>query len=144
MGLKPKTARSVGQCSKPTELLGLLLKSDEVMRKSPLPHSNLFPSLFTIFTKENDFCDFLFASLGNKGLPKWSLLLQERICSLFLGIYSAVKEKNLLPTHKGILLCLKEGIMFKGKNLLKRSLRSKFFPLRARGESFFRANAFFK
>ena len=38
-------------------------------------------SFFRHFYKGNNFCDFLFASLGNKTLPKRNLLLNESTCS---------------------------------------------------------------
>ena len=39
------------------------------------------PSYFpAIFTKGNNFCDFLFAFLDDEALQKWGLLLKERIC----------------------------------------------------------------
>ena len=34
-----------------------------------------------IFIKEDNFCDFLLAFLGDEALPNRGLLLQERICS---------------------------------------------------------------
>ena len=34
-----------------------------------------------ILTKGNNFFDFLFASLEDRALPKWGLLLKEKICS---------------------------------------------------------------
>ena len=34
-----------------------------------------------IFTKGDNFCDFLFATLDNEAPLKWGLLLEERICS---------------------------------------------------------------
>ena len=39
-------------------------------------------SMFSLhFTKRNNFCDFLFASFADIAIPKWGLLLEERICS---------------------------------------------------------------
>ena len=34
-----------------------------------------------IFTKGNNFGDFLFSTLGNKIFPQWDLILKLRICS---------------------------------------------------------------
>ena len=38
--------------------------------------------LFFIFMKEDNFCDFLFASLDHRALLKWDILLKKRIHSL--------------------------------------------------------------
>ena len=40
-----------------------------------------FSVFFFTFTKGNNFCNFLFASLDDEALPKMDLLLKERICS---------------------------------------------------------------
>ena len=42
----------------------------------------------SIFTKGNNFCDFLFASIDGIALPKWGLFLKERIFS---------KRSNFFP-----------------------------------------------
>ena len=47
-----------------------------------------FFCFFAIFTKGNNFCDFLFASLGKQSPSKMGLTLKKRICShvsKFLG-----------------------------------------------------------
>ena len=50
----------------------------------------------TIFTRGNNFCDFLFAFLDETALLKWDLLLQKRICSisLILVLISLRRETN--------------------------------------------------
>ena len=40
----------------------------------------MFKKMFSChFTKGKDFCDFLFASLKDKVLPKWCVLLKENL-----------------------------------------------------------------
>ena len=39
------------------------------------------PSFSAMFSKGDDFHDFLFAYLEDKDFPKWGLLVKERICS---------------------------------------------------------------
>ena len=43
------------------------------------------PCFCTIFTKGNNFCDFLAASLGAVALTKWGQLLKERIAPVRVG-----------------------------------------------------------
>ena len=39
------------------------------------------PSFFAMFSKGDNFRDFLFAYLEDEIFPKWGLLLKERLCS---------------------------------------------------------------
>ena len=61
--------------------------------------------------KGNKFCDFLLASLDNKVLPEWGLLLKERIFST--GELSSIQKKGsmkmaeLLPLNTQIHLYFK-------------------------------------
>ena len=57
-------------------------------------------SMFVIFTKGNNFCDFVFASLDDEAHLNRGQLLTERICSFKMG--STFNEKNLLM-HEQIL-----------------------------------------
>ena len=50
------------------------------MNKKNKVNGNSF-SVFSIFSKGNKFCNFLFATVGDIALPKWGQLLKERICS---------------------------------------------------------------
>ena len=54
------------------------------------------PCFSAIFTKGNNFCDFLFAALDEIALPNSGILLMERICSL--GANSFLYE--LTPIEK--------------------------------------------
>ena len=40
------------------------------------------PHFFATFTNGDNFCDIQFPSLDEEDLPKWSLLLEERICTI--------------------------------------------------------------
>ena len=66
------------------------------------------PSFSAIYSKGDNFCDFLFAYLNDKVFSKWGLLLKERICSLGSKFFSLrvdpkwdgrqkIKIKELLP-----------------------------------------------
>ena len=50
---------------------------------------NEYATNFTIFTKGNNFCDFLFTSIEYLALSKWDLLVKEK---KFL-----LKKSNFLP-----------------------------------------------
>ena len=56
----------------------------EILKKNYLKRSlvsnNQVQILFAVFYHRNNFCNFLFASLGDVALDKWSLLLKERLC----------------------------------------------------------------
>ena len=64
-----------------------------------------FPCFSTIFTKGNNFCDFLFAFLMLKPVLHWGLLIEERIRELILSNKSGpllrretkMKMAGLLP-----------------------------------------------
>ena len=63
----------------------------------------------SIFTKENNFCGFLFASLKNKAIPNARLLLKERIC--FWG--SKFFPSTVDPYEKGDKMELTELLPLK-------------------------------
>ena len=66
------------------------------------------PYFPTIFTKGNNFHDFLFAYLDDLALPKWDLLLKERIWSKFFPLRVDINLE--FSTSK-------VGSTLKGKNL---------------------------
>ena len=91
------------------------------------------PSCFSaIFSKGDNFCDFLLSSPNNKFLSKMCQLLKERICSngskfFPLRVDTCSKESKFFPLR--VDTCSKENKFFP-LSVDTFSRRSKFFPLR--------------